>query len=152
MDDLPPDFKPENKSHKKTIILIIAVVAVISVAAFNSYQTKYVEEPSDLHAALVRGISITYQVGNAGGLNAEIINDGVVDWDIDSVDIIGAHASCNKRKIPKDVKPNETIKLSCSATNIDNGQSYPVVIYVKQSDNESNKYMLSGIAAVGGTW
>ena len=144
MDDLPVVFKPVKKSNKKPIILIIAIVAIISLGALGSYQSKYVDEPSDLHASLSGGVTLRYQIGNAGTIAAKIINDGVVDWDIDSVEIIGAHSSC--RRPPKDVKPNVTISLTCSATDINNGQSYPVVIYVKQSDDESKKYMLSGIA------
>tara|TARA_B100001971_G_C17775343_1_gene327004 strand:+ start:48 stop:476 length:429 start_codon:yes stop_codon:yes gene_type:complete len=137
MDDLPADYKPVKKRNYKVIILIIAVVAIISYAALNSYMTKYVDEPADLHATIIGEVSLS-----GSGISANLLNDGVVNWDVDSVDVGGGGSSCGN--LAKDVKPNTTARVRCTITEWEEGRSYPIVISVKNVDDEST-FMVSGI-------
>lgn len=140
MDDLPPDFKQEKKRNNKAIILIVAVIAIISLAAYSSYNTKYVDESyGDLHATISKKIELT-----TGRLDGAIINDGKKAWNVDSIDIVGGEISCFR--MPKDVAVNETAFISsmyCTARNIEEGASYSVLIYVNDVDDESKKFLIT---------
>ena len=120
------------------------MVAIISFAALNSYQTKCVDEPSGLHATLTGEITI-----NGGSVRARLLNDGVTEWNVTSADVVGEISSC--RRLPNSVKSNETVSVRCIATGIDEGASYSIVIYIVDAKDESNKYMLSGMAQAKAT-
>jgi len=144
MDDIPDDYKHKKTRNTKAIVLFAILIAVISFAAYNSYQTKYVDDQSgSIHATLVEDITL-----NGGRVRAKLINDGVLAWDIDSVEIIGAKTNCWRLK--KGVEHNETATVSCTGSGIDEGASYSVVIWLTNSSsfqgNTEQRYMISGIA------
>lgn len=141
MDDIPIDFTPEKTRNTKKIILIVAVAAILSLAVYTSYNTKYVDESAnDLHATVIKDITLI-----DGRLDGEILNDGEKTWDISSINIIGGKISCFR--LPTDIKTNETASLGgmyCTATDTDKGASYSVLIYVNDSEDETKKYLISG--------
>ena len=144
MDDIPDDYKHKKTRNTKAIVLFAILIAVISFAAYNSYQTKYVDDQSgSIHATLVEDITL-----NGGRVRAKLINDGVLAWDIDSVEIIGAKTNCWRLK--KGVEHNETATVSCTGSGIDEGASYSVVIWLTNSSsfqgNTEQRYMISGMA------
>ena len=140
MDELPADFKQEKKRNTKAIILIVAVIVVISLAVYSSYNTKYVDESyGNLHASISKNIEMT-----SGRLDGSLINDGKIAWDVNSIDIVGADISCFR--MPKDVAVNETAFISsmyCTARNIEEGASYSVLIYVSDAEDESVKFLIT---------
>ena len=140
MDDLPLDYTPVKTRNNKRIILIVAVVALVAFAVFSSYQTKYVDDSAkNQHAILTKDISIS-----GGRISAQIMNDGNHTWDVSSLDVVGGKSSCNR--LPKGVKSNETVSVSCLASGIEKGASYSVLIYLNDVNDESKRFLISGVA------
>lgn len=140
MDDLPPDFKQEKTRNTKRIALIVAVVAIIGLAVYSSYNMKYVNESSgDLHATVTRDISLS-----GGRIRATLLNDGETMWNVSSVELIGGKTSC--WRMAKNVAVNESASISCSSTNIDEGQTYSIVITLVDAANPEKKFLITGSA------
>ncbi len=141
MDDLPIDYTPVKTRNNKRIILIVAVVAILSFVVYTSYNTKYVDSSSnDLHATVIQDLSMV-----SGKLDGTILNDGEKAWDVSSVNVIGGKTNCFR--LPKGIKTNETISLGgmfCTTTGVEKGDSYSVLIYVNDVDDESKKYLITG--------
>ncbi len=143
MDDLPIEYVGGKRNYK-AIILIIAVAAIISFAAYSSFQQTDVDESSgNIHATVLEAITL-----DKGRIKTKLLNDGVSEWDIVKVDIIGGKTRC--WSLAKSVKTNSTATVSCSATNIEMGTSYTIFITLANAEDESETFMVAGSALAKG--
>lgn len=129
MDDELDDVKPTKRINLRTLSLVAAMVVVIAIMAFYSAQSRSLDQSQSLHVSLS-------DVSLAGGrLSANIMNDGVIKLDVESVQISEGSLSC--RRLPKGMEPGDSASMRCTATGIEAGSSYMLIVNVKDVDSES---------------
>ncbi|MCL4436537.1 MAG: hypothetical protein M1503_03900 [Thaumarchaeota archaeon] len=133
---LSDDDVPVKKRNLKTIVLVIAVVAMIGLGAVYSFQSKTAIQTNSqgLHAKLTE----VRLVGSR--LSATINNDGATKLDVSSVQISLVSVSC--MNLPKKVAPAGSATLSCTATGAKTSSRYMVLVIVKD-DNTNSTYTAS---------
>lgn len=131
MENQSDDVEPTKRRNLRTLSLVIAVVVVVAIAAFYSAQSKNSDQSGtqNLHARL-SDMSLT-----GSRLSASISNDGVITWDVDSVQISAGSINC--RRLPKGIGPGGSATLRCTASGIKTGASYVLLVNVKAVDSES---------------
>lgn len=125
------DEAPVKKRNLKTIVIVIAVVAMIGLGAVYSFQSKNAIQSNSqgLHAKL----SEPRLVGSS--LTARIDNDGATPLNVNSVQISLVSISC--MNLPKNVAPDGSATLSCTATGAKSGSRYLVLVIVKDTNSNS---------------
>lgn len=125
------DEAPVKKRNVKTIVIVIAVVAMIGLGAAYSFQSKNAIQSSSqgLHAKL----SEVSLVGSR--LSASINNDGATKLDVSSVQISLVSMMC--LNLPKGVAPEGSATLSCTATGAKSQSRYLVLVVVKDTNSNT---------------
>lgn len=130
MADQSDDVAPIKRRNLKRWVLVLALVVAIAMAAFYSVQSRNPDQSGieGLHARL-DDLSLT-----GSRLSASITNDGVMEWDVDSVRI--SQGSINCFRLPKGVEPGGSATIRCSASGVKTGASYILVVSVKDVGSE----------------
>ncbi len=129
MEDELDDVEPTKRINRRTLSLVITVVVVIAIMTFYTVQSRSLDQSLPLHVSL----SDTSLAG--GRLTAKVMNDGVIKLDVESVQISEASLSC--RRLPKGIEPGDSVSMSCTATGVEAGESYMLIVNVKDVDSES---------------
>ncbi len=125
------DEAPVKKRNVKTIVLVIAVVAIIGLAAAYSFASKNAIQSSS--QGLNAKLSEASLVGSK--LSASILNNGATKWDVKSVQISLVSVSCFN--LPKGIAPGGSATLSCTANGAKSQARYLVLVIVKDTTSNS---------------
>jgi hypothetical protein len=130
MADQSDDVAPIKRRNLRTWGLVLALVVAIALGAFYSVQSRNPDQSGteSLHARL-DDLSLT-----GSRFSASIANDGVIEWDVDSIDISQGSISCFR--LPKGVDPGGSETMRCTANGIKTGASYILVVSVKDVGSE----------------
>ncbi|MBI2938247.1 MAG: hypothetical protein HYY22_08575 [Thaumarchaeota archaeon] len=138
------DEAPVKKRNLKTIVIVIAVIAMIGLGAVYSFQSKNTIQSSSqgLHAKL----SEVSLVGSR--LSASINNDGATKLDVSSVQISLVSLTC--MNLPKSIAPEGSATLSCTASGAKTSSRYLVLVIVKDTASNSTYTASTYIVAAPG--
>lgn len=120
MDDDYEEIEPKRRINPKTLVLLITVIAVIAVMAFYTAQSRDIDQSLNLHFTVSE-----YSLVN-GRLRATITNDGVEELNIEKIQINQGSVSCFR--LPKNVKPGDSVDFSCNTSGIEVRESYLIIV------------------------